>query len=117
VAAVDSQDRFDDRYRAGWLARRCPVSRSDCPDAARFMALDNTGSGKLFVWPLLLVGTTAFVASYLIGGLNFSDLVRTADRGRRDDVRAGRTILVSRNYFVNSRFMEVPANRDSTESN
>jgi len=32
---------------------------------------DRTRSRKLFVWPLLLVGTTVFVASYLIGGPHF----------------------------------------------
>lgn len=32
---------------------------------------DKTGNRKLFVWPLLLVGTIAFVASYLIGGSHF----------------------------------------------
>jgi len=32
---------------------------------------DKTRNRKLFVWPLLLVGTIAFVASYLIGGSHF----------------------------------------------
>ncbi|MDE1179352.1 MFS transporter [Paraburkholderia sp.] len=32
---------------------------------------DKTHNRKLFVWPLLLVGTIAFVASYLVGGTHF----------------------------------------------
>ena len=32
---------------------------------------DKTRNRKLFVWPLLLIGTIAFVGSYLVGGSNF----------------------------------------------
>lgn len=32
---------------------------------------DRTGNRKLFVWPLLLVGTAAFVGSYLLGSTHF----------------------------------------------
>jgi sugar phosphate permease len=32
---------------------------------------DKTRNRKLFVWPLLLIGTIAFVASYLVGGSHF----------------------------------------------
>jgi sugar phosphate permease len=32
---------------------------------------DKTRNRKLFVWPLLLVGTIALVASYMVGGSNF----------------------------------------------
>jgi sugar phosphate permease len=59
-----------DIVSVGWLAAVPYLAAIILMLLASWLS-DKTRNRKLFVWPLLLVGTIAFVASYLVGGSHF----------------------------------------------
>jgi sugar phosphate permease len=59
-----------DIVSVGWLAAVPYLAAIVLMLLASWLS-DKTRNRKLFVWPLLLVGTIAFVSSYMIGGSHF----------------------------------------------
>jgi sugar phosphate permease len=59
-----------DIVSVGWLAA-VPYLAAIVLMLIASYASDRTHNRKLFVWPLLLVGTIAFIGSYLVGSSNF----------------------------------------------
>ncbi|SAL06770.1 major facilitator family transporter [Caballeronia calidae] len=59
-----------DIVSVGWLAAVPYLAAIVLMLLASWLS-DKTNNRKLFVWPLLLIGTIAFVGSYLVGSSNF----------------------------------------------
>jgi sugar phosphate permease len=67
---LKSASKTIDIVSVGWLSA-VPYLAAICLMLIASYLSDKTRNRKLFVWPLLLIGTIAFVGSYLVGSSNF----------------------------------------------
>ncbi|BAN26467.1 MFS transporter [Caballeronia insecticola] len=67
---LKSASKSIDIVSVGWLSAVPYLAAIVLMLIASYLS-DKTRNRKLFVWPLLLVGTIAFVGSYLVGSSNF----------------------------------------------
>ena len=67
---LKSASKTIDIVSVGWLSAVPYLAAIVLMLIASYLS-DKTRNRKLFVWPLLLIGTIAFVGSYLVGGSNF----------------------------------------------
>ncbi|SAK60913.1 major facilitator family transporter [Caballeronia temeraria] len=67
---LKSASKTIDIVSVGWLSAVPYLAAIVLMLIASFLS-DKTRNRKLFVWPLLLIGTIAFVGSYLVGTSNF----------------------------------------------
>ncbi|MDR5760584.1 MFS transporter [Caballeronia sp. LZ035] len=67
---LKSASKTIDIVSVGWLSAVPYLAAIVLMLSASYLS-DKTRNRKLFVWPLLLIGTIAFVGSYLVGSSNF----------------------------------------------